>query len=230
MEAQLSPTEIEKKMAALEAVKFVKDNDVIGLGTGSTAYYAIMEIGNLVAKGLKVQCVPTSVHTENLARSLNIPLLELQEVNAIDVTIDGADEFTTGLQLIKGGGGALFREKIVASLTKMEIIIADGAKKVELLGKFKVPVEVVPLALTYAKQQIEALGGTAELRNKNGELFVTDNRNYILDADFGLIQDPAVLAEQLNQIEGVLAHGLFIGLTSMIIVGRGESTAVYHRN
>ncbi|RZM24686.1 MAG: ribose-5-phosphate isomerase RpiA [Pedobacter sp.] len=226
----MSPKEKEKKIAALEAVKFVKSNDIVGLGTGSTAYYAILEIGRLVKEGLQVQCIPTSVQTETLARSLDIPLMELQDASSIDVTIDGADEFTTGLNLIKGGGAALFREKIVASLTKMEIIIADKAKKVDLLGKFKVPVEVVPLAINYAAQQIEALGGSAVLRKKEGEIVVTDNRNYILDADFGLIEDPATLAEHLNQIEGVLAHGLFIGLTSMIIVGEGEQTTVYHRN
>ena len=217
-------------MAALEAVKFIKPNDIVGLGTGSTAYYAILEIGRLVAQGLHIQGVPTSIQTANLATSLNIPLLKLEEVNVIDLTIDGADEFTSRLQLIKGGGGALFREKIVASLTKMEIIIADAAKQVELLGEFKVPVEVVPMALKLAKQQIDALGGTSELRQKAGQTFITDNGNYILDSDFGLIEEPAILSEQLNQIEGVLAHGLFIGLTSMVIVGHDETTTIYHRN
>jgi len=222
-----SNTDIEKQVAAREAVKFIKDNDVVGLGTGSTAFFAIQEVALLVKNGLNIKCVPTSEHTLSLAVSLGIEMLDMSEVTAIDVTIDGADEFDARLNLIKGGGGALFREKIVASMTRKEIIIADSGKFVEQLGKFKVPVEVLPLALNYVLQQLTLLGGTGTVRLKEGSRFITDNHNLIVDTDFGLISDAAGLSEQLNQVEGVVAHGLFVNLAAMVIMGKGSETVVY---
>jgi len=222
-----SNTDIEKQVAAREAVKFIKDNDVVGLGTGSTAFFAIREVALLVKNGLNIKCVPTSEHTLSLAVSLGIEMLDMSEVTAIDVTIDGADEFDARLNLIKGGGGALFREKIVASMTRKEIIIADSGKFVEQLGKFKVPVEVLPLALNYVLQQLTLLGGTGTVRLKEGSRFITDNHNLIVDTDFGLISDAAGLSEQLNQVEGVVAHGLFVNLAAMVIMGKGSETVVY---
>ncbi|SEA43785.1 ribose-5-phosphate isomerase RpiA [Pedobacter hartonius] len=219
--------DLEKQVAAREAVKYIRDNDIVGLGTGSTAYYAILEVAELVKNGLKIKGVPTSEHTASLATSLGIELLDMNSVEYIDVTIDGADEFDVQLNLIKGGGGAHFREKIVASLTKKEIIIADAAKKVDKLGKFKVPVEIVPLALNYVKRALTKLGGTGEVRMKDGSPFITDNHNVIIDADFGLIEDAAKLSESLNQIEGILAHGLFVNLTAMVIVGKGTEALTY---
>ena len=228
MDKQLdSNTDIEKQVAAREAVKFIKDNDVVGLGTGSTAFFAIREVALLVKNGLNIKCVPTSEHTLSLAVSLGIEMLDMSEVTAIDVTIDGADEFDARLNLIKGGGGALFREKIVASMTRKEIIIADSGKFVEQLGKFKVPVEVLPLALNYVLQQLTLLGGTGTVRLKEGSRFITDNHNLIVDTDFGLISDAAGLSEQLNQVEGVVAHGLFVNLAAMVIMGKGSETVVY---
>ena len=228
MDKQLdSNTDIEKQVAAREAVKFIKDNDVVGLGTGSTAFFAIQEVALLVKNGLNIKCVPTSEHTLSLAVSLGIEMLDMSEVTAIDVTIDGADEFDAQLNLIKGGGGALFREKIVASMTRKEIIIADSGKFVEQLGKFKVPVEVLPLALNYVLQQLNLLGGTGTVRLKEGSRFITDNHNLIVDTDFGLISDAAGLSEQLNQVEGVVAHGLFVNLAAMVIMGKGSETVVY---
>ncbi len=221
---------MEKQAAAREAVKYIKPYDVVGLGTGSTAFFAIQEIAALVRKGLEIKGVPTSENTAKLAASMGIELLEMNQVQSIDVTIDGADEFTEDLQLIKGGGGALFREKIVASLTKKQIIIADAGKKVELLGKFQVPIEVVPLALNYVQQRINQLNGTGKVRMKEGTTFITDNNNYIIDGDFGLIRDPSNLATQLNQIDGILAHGLFINLTSVVIMGKGNEAIVYNGN
>jgi ribose 5-phosphate isomerase A len=220
----INDKDLEKKIAAEEAVKSITDKSIVGLGTGSTAYFAILAVAELVKQGLKIKGVPTSEKTAALASSLGIELVDLNEVDSIDVTIDGADEFTSELQLIKGGGGALFREKIVASLTKKEIIIADSSKKVDLLGKFTIPVEVEPLALRYVQQQLTKLNGKGTLRMNGQSNFITDNHNYILDADFGLIQDPEGLSDQLNQIEGVLAHGLFINLTSLIIMGTGKET------
>ena len=222
--------DLEKQIAAREAVKFIQQNDIVGLGTGSTAFFAIQEIAVLVKKGLKIKGVPTSEHTASLALSLGIELLPLDQVKSIDITIDGADEFDTQLNLIKGGGGALFREKIVASLTKNEIIIADSGKLVTQLGKFKVPIEVVPLALNYVLQQLGKLNGKGEVRMKDNSPFITDNHNMIVDADFGLISDPAALSESLNRIEGILAHGLFVQLTSKIIMGKGTETIIYAGN
>ncbi len=219
--------DLEKQAAAREAVKFIRNNDIVGLGTGSTAYYAIIEVAEMVKNGLKIKGVPTSEHTASLATSLGIELLDINDVQSIDVTIDGADEFDEQLNLIKGGGGALFREKIVASLTKKEIIIADAAKKVDLLGAFKVPVEVAPIALNYVLGELKKLNGTGVVRMNGDVPFITDNHNIIVDADFGLISDAAKLSESLNQVEGVLAHGLFVNLTAMVIMGKGTETVVY---
>lgn len=219
--------EKEKLLAAREAVKLIENNMIVGLGTGSTAYYTILEIGQRVKEGLKIKAIATSRQTEELAASLKIDLIDINSVDAIDVTIDGADEFTSDLLMIKGGGGALFREKIVLSLTTKKIIIADSSKKVEKLGKFKVPVETVSFSSRYVLSQIASIGGNGEIRKKEGKVFVTDQGNCIIDADFGLIHDPESLAKNLNQIEGVLAHGLFIGLADKIIMGNGDDTAVF---
>ncbi len=219
----------EKSLAAKEAVKLVENNQIIGLGTGSTAYFAVIEIGKLVAEGLKIKAVPTSNATAELAESLNIPLMTIDEVDSIDVTIDGADEFDADLNLIKGGGGALFREKMVARLTKKEIIIADSSKKVDTLGAFKVPVEVVPMALIFAQKQIEKIGGAAKIRVKNDEIFTTDAGNRILDADFGEITDANALSAKLNAVEGVVCHGLFIGLAQTVIMAKDGEIIVFNR-
>ena len=223
----MNTKDLEKQAAAREAVKYIHDNDIVGLGTGSTAYYAIIEVAELVKNGLKIKGVPTSEHTAELATSLGIELLDMNEVDYIDVTIDGADEFDQHLNLIKGGGGAHFREKIIASLTKKEIIIADAAKKVEQLGAFKVPVEIVPMALNYVLKQMAKLNGTGKVRMKEGSTFITDNHNIIVDADFGLISDPAKLSDKLNQIEGILAHGLFVNLAALVIMGKDGDTVTY---
>lgn len=211
----------------MEAVKYINNNDVVGLGTGSTAVYAIQRIAELVRQGLSIQGVPTSEKSALLASQLGITLIDINEVSSINVTIDGADEFNSAKQLIKGGGGALFREKIVASLTKKEIIITDSGKFVKQLGKFKVPIEVVPLARIYVQQQLLSKGGKGALREAEHVPFITDNGNYIIDADFGLITDPTALSETLNQIEGILAHGLFINLTSMVIMGQGTQVRIF---
>lgn len=219
----LTQQDQDKLNAAVKAVSFVKENDIVGLGTGSTSGFAIQELAKLVKGGLAIKGVPSSVSTEKLARSLGIPILPLGEVEAIDISIDGADEFTEGLDLIKGGGGALFREKIVASLSKNQIIITDFSKKVAQLGAFKVPIEVLPVAFAYVKGRLEGLNGIVQQRFKDGVALITDNQNYILDVDFGLLANPGELAVAINQIDGILAHGLFIGLTSKVIMSnRGE--------
>lgn len=217
----------EKLAAAKAAVKFVKDGNIVGLGTGSTAMFAIEELGRLVQEGLKIKAIASSIQTEKMAKSFDIEILPLGELSSIDISIDGADEFTESLDLIKGGGGALFREKIMASLSKKSIIITDASKRVKKLGAFTVPVEVVPLAYQYVFLQISKLGGKGVKRIKNEEVFVTDNGNFIIDADFGLIDEPQKLAIELNQIDGLLAHGLFINLTSKVIMSTGDQLMVF---
>jgi len=227
LEQQLSDKENEKRLAALEAVKFIQSGSIVGLGTGSSAYFAIQRIAELVKEGLQIEAVATSDNTASLAESLGITLLNFDLVHSIDITIDGADEFTSDLQLIKGGGGALFREKIVASMTKKEIIIADSSKLVDQLGAFTVPIEVVPLALNHVMKEIKLLHGNPVLRKKSGHLFITDNGNYILDADFGLIEDPESLSAALNSIEGILVHGIFLGLANKVIMGNGNEVVYF---
>jgi ribose 5-phosphate isomerase A len=217
----------EKLAAAQAAVKFVKDGDVVGLGTGSTTTFAIKELGKRVKEGLQIKAAASSIRTQELAESLGIEILELGHLSQIDISIDGADEFTESLDLIKGGGGALFREKIIASLSKNAIIIADASKKVKKLGVFTVPVEVVPLAYQYVFDQINKLGGNGILRAVENQTFITDNGNLIIDADFGLIDDPAKLASDLNQINGLLAHGLFINITSKVIMSEGADIIIF---
>lgn len=219
-----SSTEQEKKNAAREAVKLIRDHQVVGLGTGSTAVLAIHEIGERVRQGLVIQGVPTSNSTAALARELSIPLVDINSVAHIDITIDGADEFTKELHLVKGGGGALLREKIVAVKTLQEVIIADSSKYVERLGKFRLPVEVIPFASGYVLRELEKLNGKGEVR---GAPFVTDEGNYIIDVDFKTIEDPVRLSAQLKNITGVVEHGLFTGLAERVLMGTGDRVQVF---
>lgn len=215
--------EKEKQLAAKEAVKFLSNNKIVGLGTGSTATYVVKEIANLVRNGLVIQAVPTSDKTKELAETLNIPIADINRIDSIDITIDGADEFNSDLILIKGGGGALLKEKIVASMTKKEIIIADSSKKVDKLGKFPLPVEVIPFAASYVMRKLSQINGSGKIRIKGTSPFITDEGNYIIDTDFGVIGDPVSLSNTLNNIEGVVAHGLFIKLADKIIMGVGKT-------
>ncbi len=217
----------EKHLAAKEAAKHIEDGQIIGLGTGSTAYFAIAEVGEMVKNGLAVKAIPTSTQTEEQAKSLNIPLVSIDDVEVIDVTIDGTDEFDDLLNLIKGGGGALLKEKMVAQITKRQIIIADSSKKVDKLGAFKIPVEVLPFTARYVQRKIKEIGGMSEIRMRDEEFFLTDEKNYIIDADFGLMDDPYEISDQLNNIEGVVCNGLFLDLAEMVIVVSGEETIIY---
>ena len=203
----------EKEAAARASLRFVRDGDIVGLGTGSTAAFAVRFLGERVQAGLKIRGIPTSVHTQELAASLGIPLTTLDEVQDIDVTIDGADEVDPQLSLIKGGGGALLREKIVASATRKFVIIADSSKQVPMLGKFPVPVEVIKFAEALVAKKIAALGAAVKVRaDSSGRKFITDEGNHILDCNFGKIPDPPALARELEGVPGVVEHGLFIGM------------------
>jgi ribose 5-phosphate isomerase A len=216
--------EEEKEAAGRAAAKLVRDGDVVGLGTGSTAYFAVVALGERVKAGLKIVGIPTSVQTAELARAVGILLTTLDEHPEIDITIDGADEVDPQLNLIKGGGGALLREKVVASVTKKMVVVADSGKAVSVLGKFPLPVEIISFARTVVEKKIVALGGSPKLRTKpDGSPFLTDNCNQILDCNFGKIADPAALARELNGTPGVVEHGLFIGLARLALVGKGDS-------
>jgi len=216
--------EAEKEAAGRAAAKLVRDGDIVGLGTGSTAYFAVVALGERVKSGLKIVGIPTSVATADLARELGIPLTTLDEHPEIDITIDGADEIDPKLNLIKGGGGALLRGKVVASVTKKMVVVGDSTKVVPALGKFLLPVEIIPFARTVIENKFASLGATTKLRMRpDGQPFITDNGNQILDCSFGRIAAPTALARELNGTPGVVEHGLFIGLAKLALVGRGNS-------
>ncbi|MBK0382372.1 ribose-5-phosphate isomerase RpiA [Pedobacter sp. SD-b] len=211
-----------KQLVGEKATEHIKEGMIVGLGTGSTAYFAIMKIGEMVKNGLNIKGVPTSKATEELALSLNIPLLNISEVKKIDVTIDGADEYDSHKNLIKGGGGALLREKIIASITRFYVIIADKAKGCDILGDFAVPVEITPFAKEITINQLKALGCEPKFREKDGKLFITDNQNYITDCKFKEIKNPKELEAKMNAIPGVVENGLFVGMANLIISEDGE--------
>src|SRR6202021_1196122 len=213
----------EKEAAARASLRFVKDGQVIGLGTGSTAAYFIQLLGEQVKNGLNVRAIPTSDRSREQAASLGIPLTTLDEFQQIDVTVDGADEVDPQLRLIKGGGGALLREKIVASATKQLVIVADASKQVARLGKFPLPVEVIRFAQELVAKKIAALGAQVDLRRgTNNQPFITDENNHILDCHFGEITDVDGLARKLSDMPGVVEHGLFMGMASVVIFARGK--------
>jgi ribose 5-phosphate isomerase A len=214
--------ENEKELTGRAAAQMVRDGDVVGLGTGSTAYFTVIALGERVKAGLKIIGIPTSVKTADLARSIGIPLTTLDEHPEIDITIDGADEIDPKLRMIKGGGGALLREKVVASASKKMVAVVDSAKTVPVLGKFPLPVEIIAFARVVVEKKMVALGGSPKLRTKaDGSPYITDNGNEILDCSFGQIADPPALALILSNTPGIVEHGLFIGIASLALVARG---------
>jgi len=218
-----------KLQAARKAVEFVEDGMVLGLGTGSTTRLAVDEIGKLVKDGYRLVGVPTSIETEKQARTLGIPLSTLEEVGRLDLTIDGADEVDPQFRLIKGLGGALLREKMVAFYSKREIIIVDDSKVVDVLGvKTPLPVEVVQFGHRRTRTALEELGCTAKLRG--GERpFVTDNGNYIYDCKFDAINDPEGMDSEIGSVPGVVENGLFIGLATAIVIGTERGAIIRER-
>ncbi len=224
MKANLDPIQAAKQKAALEAVKHVKDCFIVGLGSGSTAAFAIEALDERIKlEKLRVMGIPTSYQAFLLAVECGIPITTLDEHPEIDVTIDGADQVTPELFLIKGMGAALAREKIVAAASKLNIIIADEKKKVKVLGENdqSVPIEVLPFAISLVKRKIVDAGGKPVLRESKGKLgpVITDNGNAILDSYFGEIAKPAELEVKLKMIPGVVETGFFVGLTDIAYIG-----------
>jgi ribose 5-phosphate isomerase A len=210
-----------KKEAGIAACEYVSNGMKLGLGTGSTVKYTIMELGRRISdENLKIVGVPTSESTRILAQSLNIPLVKIEDVNKLDLTIDGADEFDIYYNLIKGGGGALTREKIVANASDAMIVVADDTKKVDILGKFPLPVEVYADDWESVQSEISKLCiGNVSLRGGKISPYVTDNDGYILDCNFGpSITNPSDLENIINSIDGVVDVGLFVGICDIIII------------
>lgn len=208
-----------KKMAGDKAAEYVKDGMVLGLGTGSTAYHLVNAVGALVKNGMNLKAIPTSKATEKQARELGIPLLTIDEVDHIDLAIDGVDEIDPAFNAIKGGGGALYREKVVATLADEVIWIMDESKLVDKIGAFHLPVEIAQYGSKQAMKKMEDFGFHPVLRVKDGATFVTDNGNYIADLHLGAGFDIADVKEKLAGIVGVLEHGLFLNMCKRMIVG-----------
>ena len=225
-----------KESAALRALDLVCDGMWLGLGSGSTSARFVEALGVKVAAGLKVLCVPSSEDTRAQAEQLGIPLTTLDETPHLHLTIDGADEIDDQLRLIKGGGGALLREKIVATASDQMVVIADDSKLVRTLGRFPLPVEVVRFGFAATRRMVEAMAGQAGCEGpitqrsaKGGEPFLTDQGNFILDCSFGRIPEPEVLAYALKRVPGVVEHGLFLGVADMAIVATDSGVQLLQR-
>lgn len=234
MSGDLSPIDKAKFVAAKRAADFVEDGMRVGLGTGSTAAWLVRCLGEMVREdGLKIRGVPTSTRTAELARDVGIEVISLDEAKWLDLTIDGADEFDADLNLIKGGGGALLQEKIVATASDQMIVIADAAKEVKQLGAFPLPVEVIPFGWQTTKALLEetlismdVLGRDVTLRMNGDRPYITDEGNHILDLHLSRIGNARQLALVLNQLPGVVENGLFIDICDKVVIGHGDGRVV----
>ncbi|MBS9718409.1 ribose-5-phosphate isomerase RpiA [Pseudohalocynthiibacter aestuariivivens] len=236
MTGELSPIDKAKFVAAKRACDYVEDGMRVGLGTGSTAAWMVRCLGELVRDdGLNIVGVPTSSRTADLARQVGINVTSLDEARWLDVTIDGADEYDGNLNLIKGGGGALLQEKIVATASDQMVVIADISKKVETLGAFPLPIEIIPFGWQTTKALVEetligldVLGRTTTLRMNGDAAFVTDEGNYILDLHLHRIANPRQMSLVINQIPGVVENGLFIDICDAVVIGYGSGKVEVH--
>ncbi|MGF9695476.1 MULTISPECIES: ribose-5-phosphate isomerase RpiA [Paenibacillus] len=213
-----------KKIAAERAAEYIKDGMKVGLGTGSTAYFAICRLGERVRDGLQIQAVATSEASDKLAREWGIPIIPFDQIGRLDITIDGADEVDPDFNLIKGGGGALLREKIVAANSDKLIIVADGSKAVQQLGQFPLPVEVVPFASEWTFQALENLGCRPKWRMNGDERYLTDNGNLIADCQMEAIENAAELNVKLNMLPGVVDNGLFVDMADTVILAKDDGS------
>jgi ribose 5-phosphate isomerase A len=229
--AQVTSQDALKQMAGEAAAQLVTDGMVVGLGTGSTVRYTIEALGKRVQSGLKIRGIPTSQASADLAQKLGIPLTTLDDVAQVDLTIDGADEFDGAFRLIKGGGGALTREKVVARASKRMVVVADASKQVSKLGStFALPIEVIDLAKGPLLRLMASLGAKATVRQKtDGTMYRTDNGHLIVDARFGGIEHPEELERRIEAMPGVLACGLFLGLCDTVILGSPSGVKTLHK-
>ena len=216
-----------KRIAGEKAAEYIKDGMIVGLGTGSTAFYMIHKVGEMVKDGMNITAVATSSSTEILAKSLNIPVFNVDEVTSIDLAIDGVDAIDRNFNAVKGGGGALFREKIVASMAKEVIWIMDERKLVDDIGACPLPVEVLPYGYTQVLRQLETYGYKPQIRTKDGVKFLTDNGNYIIDLHMTAPMDILDVNAKLDSIVGVLETGLFLNMCTCMIVGTDSGAVVY---
>ena len=220
-----------KKLAGIKAAEFVQNGMIVGLGTGSTAYYFVEEIGRRVKEeGLQITAVTTSSVTSLQAEGLGIPLKSIDDVDQVDVTVDGADEVDSAFNGIKGGGGALLMEKVVAVPTKHYIWVVDESKMVDKLGAFKMPVEVVQYGAEQLFRRFERAGYKPAFRQKDGQRFVTDMQNFIIDLDLGVIENPVEFAQELDHVVGVVEHGLFNQMVDKVIVAGKSGLQVLEAN
>ena len=208
-----------KEVVGKEAVKYVEDGMIVGLGTGSTVFYFVHALADRVKEGLNIQMVSTSIQTVELAKSLGLNIKELEEIDHIDLAVDGVDEIDKNFNAIKGGGAALFREKIVADIAKEVIWIYDESKYVEKLGKFNLPVEILPFGYSHTVRKLTEAGLNPVIRKKDGEILITDNHNYIADLHLGYGFDIEEVKEKLVNIVGVVEHGLFLNMCKLCIKG-----------
>jgi ribose 5-phosphate isomerase A len=220
----------QKRVAGEKSTEYITDGMILGLGTGSTAYYMIKKVGELIKNGMKIKAVATSKSTESLARELKIPLLSIDEVDRIDLAIDGVDEIDNEFNAIKGGGGALFREKIVASLANEVIWIMDESKLVDGIGEFPLPVEILPYGYKHVIKELQDYSLNPKIRMKEEEIFVTDNGNYIVDLHIGTPMNINDVYNKVNRITGVLETGLFINMCNRIIIGTNSGAKIINNS
>ena len=220
--------EQQKQDAAAKAVEYIPDNSIVGLGSGSTMYWVMKKLGELVQQGMHVQGIPSSPATEQWAKQFNVPLVYFSsDMTKADIAIDGADEVDPDFHMTKGGGGSLLREKIIADAADKLVIAVDQSKIVQQLGSFPLPVEITPFGWQKAARDIQSLGCDPVLRRDHGDPFETDNGNYVIDCDFQLIERPEELHHQLIQLVGVVETGLFTDMADIIIAGTDSGAETF---
>jgi len=222
VDIDIQKKDIQKKIAGEKATEYIKDGMIIGLGSGSTVYWMLKRLGEMVEQGMNVKGISSSIRTEGWSQEFGIPLTDFSEVQLLDLAIDGANEIDPQFNLLKGGGGSLVREKIINTNSAKLIIIADDSKLVSQLGKVPLPVEILRFGWEVTEKKIAQLGCKPVLRSREGASFVSDNGNYIVDCEFEAIPNPEKLHHELKQIVGVVETGLFIGMTDIVILA-GET-------
>ncbi len=230
MKKNFEENQEQKRLVGEKAAEYIKDGMTVGLGSGSTVYWTLKKLGEMIQQGMKVSGIPSSKRTEGWANEFGIPLIDFKDVDYLDIAVDGADEVDTNLNLSKGGGGSLLREKLVDDYAHKLIIVVDQSKVVNELGRFPLPVEIVPFGWEVTAERIAKLGCVPKLRMYENEIFITNNGNYIVDCQFKSISNPAELHNQLKLLLGVVETGLFVNMTDVVIVGGDDEIRVIEKN